>query len=122
MLFVQIGLKIKAVKSIAQKVKNKMMWSSFFRGSIQTYFPTALMMFGILKSLNGEIRLKELDESFNERRLAQDINYEWIEKELELTDYFTLVFKLTITLLLPLFSYNHIKDNYDMLNDVDFKK
>lgn len=69
--------------------------------------PTALMMFGMLKTLEGNKRPED-EEEVESRRLEQDENYEWLEMEFTTTDYIMLIVNLCILFLLPLFSYQFL--------------
>ena len=89
-IMILIIQKIKQDGRITKALKKKIMWSSFFRGQIQFYFPVALI---VLMTLN-----------------QPKLN----------VDLFVTIFKLSLLLILPVFSYVYLKANFEKLEDEEF--
>ena len=106
-IVVGIGLKVTLVRKFFIKQKEKLMWSSVLRTQIQTYFPTALSTFAMIKSLHDNYQTQEI--SFPTRNLKENYVDPFYEKNVS---NFAMVFmKLLILFGLPVFSYCFLKWN-----------
>jgi hypothetical protein len=84
--------KISGNSPLFLKIKNKLMWSSIFRSVIQTYLPTCLMIFTLVK-------VSIENKSFN------------------LVDSFSSVLKLGLLIFVPISSVTFLRTNLKSLGE-----
>ena len=105
LVFFLIGSRIKYFRDYCEQEKKEMIWSGWLRSKITCYFPATIFVFAQLNIMMGYKNELEGIRIYEDPSLFRQI---WT------------IQKLLVLIIIPIFSYVHLRLNAKKLMDEDF--